>query len=548
MRNTRGSTFSLCRRSRQEPERFVRYPRLPVLTCPGYERRTPPVWSAHLPPGVTASSVELTAGDGLAAVAIDHWRRQPARAFLQDVDGTWITGRELEARTLEVARRLGAAGLCLGDRVALGGGTSAALVCAYVGVLRAGLVAVPVNPGYTRGELERLLAAARPAAVLPEGWGAASAWLAEAAPQRRHPTSAPVAESAVDRAGGDEPALLLYTSGTTGTPKGALLSHANLLAGARAVTLAWRWSERDRLLLALPLFHMHGLGVGVGGSLVSGGQLVLHERFDADAVADRCGAGEITMLFGVPAIYQRLLAAGRAADLAPLRLIVSGSAPLPAALSDAIVAACGQRPLERYGMTETVMLTSNLIDGPRKAGRVGLPLPGVELRLAADGEVQVRGPSVIGGYDAPPGDGAPDAASGLDADGKRDSQADAEAFTPDGWFRTGDLGELDEDGHLRLVGRSKELIISGGLNVHPREVEEVLSEFPGVREVAVVGRPSHEWGEAVTAVVVAEQPLELAAVRAFAARRLADYKLPKSIELVDALPRNALGKLLRHEL
>jgi malonyl-CoA/methylmalonyl-CoA synthetase len=310
-----------------------------------------------------------------------------------------------------------------------------------------------------------------------------------------------------------------------------VLSHGNLLASARAVALAWRWNESDRLLLTLPLFHMHGLGVGINGSLLSGGQIVLRPRFDVADVADRCRRGDISLFFGVPAMYQRLLAAALAQDLKPVRLIVSGSAPLSPAQSDALAQATGQRPLERYGMTETVMLTSNLIDGPRRPGRVGLPLPGVELRLAAGGEVQVRGPNVLAGYDAPGGLSRP-----------------GDAFTDDGWFRTGDLGELDEQGHLRLSGRSKELIITGGFNVHPREVEEALTEFPGVREAAVVGRPSQEWGEAVTAVVVADGPVDAAELRAFAAGRLAAYKVPKVVEFVDVLPRNALGKVLRHEL
>jgi malonyl-CoA/methylmalonyl-CoA synthetase len=478
--------------------------------------------------------------ENLASAALTHWRRDPDRPILRDVDGTWLTAEQLQDDSSDLARRLGAAGLSPGDRVILCAGTSAALVRAYMGMLRAGLVAVPVNPGYTRHEVERLVKAARPSAALVDRPEVAE-WMAAAASTSPLlsdltlaglPPAPPEAQKAsLDGAGPADPALLLYTSGTTGAPKGALLSHGNLLSSARAVTQAWRWTAEDRLLLTLPLFHMHGLGVGINGSLVSGGQIVLRPGFDVGDVADRCRGGDISMFFGVPAIYQRLLAAGRAGDLAPLRLIVSGSAPLAAAHSDAVAAAAGQRPLERYGMTETVMLTSNPIDGPRKPGGVGLPLPGVELRLAPGGEVQVRGPNVLGGYDTPDGLSRPE-----------------DAFTPDGWFRTGDLGELDEDGHLRLVGRSKELIITGGFNVHPREVEETIGEFPGVREAAVVGRPSPEWGEAVTAVVVADQPVDAKALRAFAAERLAAYKVPKAVEFVDELPRNSLGKVLRHQL
>ncbi|HWD65060.1 MAG TPA: AMP-binding protein [Solirubrobacteraceae bacterium] len=497
-----------------------------------------PAWSEHLPAGLDASSLDLTAGQNLIAVAASHWRREPARPVLQDLDGTWISGEQLAGETSEHARRLGAAGLIPGDRVVLCAGTSAALVGAYLAVLRAGLVAVPVNPSYTRPEVQRLVAAARPAAALVEDDEVGN-WITETAgPDLKvWGLGGPVSgagsrtDHPVDAAGGPDPALLLFTSGTTGTPKGALLSHGNLLSSARAVGLAWRWTEDDRLLLVLPLFHMHGLGVGINGSLVSGGQVVLRPGFDASDVADRCRSGGVSMFFGVPAIYQRLLAAGRAERLSELRLIVSGSAPLAVAQSDALADVCGQRPLERYGMTETVMLTSNPLAGPRKPGRVGLPLPGVELRLAAGGEVQVRGPNVLAGYDSPDGPSRPE-----------------DAFTRDGWFRTGDLGELDDDGHLGLVGRSKELIITGGFNVYPREVEEALAEFPGVREAAVVGRPSPDWGEAVTAVVVTDGPVDPADLRNFAAQRLAPYKVPKAVEFVDQLPRNSLGKVLRHEL
>jgi malonyl-CoA/methylmalonyl-CoA synthetase len=208
---------------------------------------------------------------------------------------------------------------------------------------------------------------------------------------------------------------------------------------------------------------------------------------------------------------------------------VSGSAPLPAALAKGIAAAAGQIPLERYGMTETVMLTSNPYEGERRPGTVGFPLPGVEARLAGTGEVEVRGPNVIAGY-------------------YRNSDADEDAFTDDGWFRTGDLGEFDDDGYLRLVGRSKELVITGGYNVYPREVEEVLQEYPGVAEVAVIGRPSEKWGEEVTAVVVASGRVEAEDLRAHAASRLAPYKVPKRVEFIDELPRNALGKVVRSGL
>jgi malonyl-CoA/methylmalonyl-CoA synthetase len=459
---------------------------------------------------------------------------------VRDVDGRWAGGGELAERSAREAGGLRAAGLQPGDRVVLCAGTSLAMVSAFVAALRAGLVVVPVNPAYTRAEVERIVVAERPIAAIVEDRERGD-WIRAAAGEAIVlgldglegldvvQRTAPGAGS-IDAAGLDDPALMLYTSGTTGAPKGAQLSHRNLLASVRSVGLAWRWTDADSLLLTLPLFHIHGLGIGLCGGLVAGGRIVLRARFDVDDVAAQCAAGT-TMFFGVPAMYQRLLDGDRAQALAPLRLIVSGSAPLSTAQSDAVTAASGQRPLERYGMTETLMISSNLIDGPRKPGKVGLPLPGVELRLGASGEVEVRGPNVLSGYDANP-------------------EANAEAFTADGWFRTGDLGELDEDGHLRLVGRSKELIISGGFNVHPREVEEAVAGFPGVREVAVVGRPDERWGEVVTAVVVADAgaSVEPAALRAFAAERLAPYKVPKVVEFVDVLPRNALGKVVRREL
>jgi malonyl-CoA/methylmalonyl-CoA synthetase len=484
-------------------------------------------WTPHLPPGITPEAVDLTAGGSLAAAIAVSLRAAGPRPTICDIDGRWLSGDELDHRSLRAAGRLQHAGLEQGDRVVLCAGTSVAMVAAFLGALRAGLVVVPINPAYTRVEVERIVAAAPPAAAIVED-GEQAGWI-DGAPVLGLDLDA-AAEPPLDAAGLEDPALMLYTSGTTGAPKGALLSHANVLASVRSIGLAWRWTPEDRLLLALPLFHIHGLGIGLCGALVAGGQLVLRPRFDAADVVEHCASGT-TMFFGVPAMYQRLLATARAGALAPLRLIVSGSAPLSAAQSDAVAAAAGQRPLERYGMTETLMLTSNLIGGPRKPGKVGLPLPGVELRLGEGGEVEVRGPNVFAGYDNRP-------------------DATAEAFAGDGWFRTGDLGELDGDGHLRLVGRSKELIISGGFNVHPREVEEAVGGFPGIVEVAVVGRPSEEWGEVVTAVVVAADGIRVEPddLRAHAAQRLAPYKVPKAVEFVEALPRNALGKIVRGEL
>jgi malonyl-CoA/methylmalonyl-CoA synthetase len=337
---------------------------------------------------------------------------------------------------------------------------------------------------------------------------------------------------ALDAAGPGDPALLCYTSGTTGAPKGAVLVHGNLLATVEALRLAWRWTPDDRLVLALPLFHIHGLGVGLHGTLAAGASAVLLPRFDVDAVLDAAADHDATLFFGVPTMYARLADSPRVGELARLRLCVSGSAPLPAPLWERLRTDAGQAVLERYGMTETVMNVSNPHDGERRPGAVGLPLPGVEVRLSGGnpGEILLRGPNVFAGYWNRP-------------------DATAAAFDGEGWFRSGDIGALDDDGYLRIVGRSKELIISGGFNVYPREVEDVLRAHPGVADAAVVGAPSTEWGEAVTAFVVpagaapAEEDL-----LAHAAAALAPYKRPRAVRFVAELPRNALGKVLKHEL
>ena len=491
-------------------------------------------WAAHLPAGIDSDEIDLLAGSSLVGRWLERWRTQPSPAQLRDVDGNWLSSEELEARSREAAERLRAAGLTPGERLVLSGATSAALVVAYAGALRAGLVVVPLNTAYTEAEVTRIVLAAGPAAAVVDDDHRA-AWIRAAAPAPipivsidlaglPHPT--PHAD--IDGATADDPALLVYTSGTTGQPKGAPLTHGNLLSSASAVELAWRWTAEDRLLLTLPLFHLHGLGVGINGSLCAGASIVLRPKFDTADVAEHARTGT-TLFFGVPTMYERLASSGAIADLSALRLLVSGSAPLPATLARAIGDRTGQVPLERYGMTETVMLTSNPYSAERRPGTVGFPLPGVSVRLADDGEVQVTGPNVIAGYHEQPA-------------------ATREAFTADGWFRTGDLGEFDDDGYLRLVGRSKDLIITGGYNVHPREVEEALGSHPAVSEVAVVGRPSERWGEEVTAVVVARRAVPEEDLRTHAARQLAPYKVPKRVEFIDQLPRNALGKVLRGEL
>ncbi len=489
-------------------------------------------WTIHLPPDMRAGEVGLLAGGSLPARWLARWREHEDARVLQDTDGTWLTAAEVEERTRRGAEGLRASGLEPGHRVIIAAERSAAFVIAYVAALRAGLTVVTLNPAYTRSEVAAIASDSAPAAAIVEDDDQAS-WIREAAGGElpiyglglELPAAAPCA---LDTAATGDVALLIYTSGTTGRPKGVPLTHGNLLASATAVGLSWRWEPEDRLLLTLPLFHVHGLGVGIHGSLCAGAAVLLRPGFDPADIAEQ-SRSEATLFFGVPTMYQRLAGSGQAAALRGLRLLVSGSAPLSAELAREIASAAGQMPLERYGMTETIMLTGNPYDGERRPGTVGFPFPGVELRLSERSEVQVRGPNVISGYL-----GAP--------------EATAEAFTQDGWFRTGDIGELDDAGYLRLVGRSKELIITGGYNVYPREVEEVIATHPAVREVAVVGRLSEQWGEQVTAVVVAEREVDPEELRAHAARELAPYKVPKQVEFTDELPRNSLGKVVRGEL
>ena len=522
-------------------------------------------WSRHLPAGGSAAEVDLSAGGTLPAVWLDHWSSDPQRAVVRDARDGWVTGALLHERARDVAERLARAGVVAGDRVLMSGPSSSRLVAAHAALLAMGAVVVPLNGAYRADEVRAVVADCRPAAALVEGVGEPGEWhqwIASTDPAMllsdfdakelaagdgsSSATRRNIGVQALDRRP-DEPALIGYTSGTTGRPKGAVLSHANLLASVRALELAWRWTSDDVLVLALPLFHMHGLGVGLHGTLTVGARAILQPTFEPDAVFDaiagRDGTGEhqATMFFGVPTMYSRLVASPRAAELSALRLCASGSAPMPAELHDAVREASGQHVIERYGMTETVMLVSNPHDEPRRAGTVGFPLPGVEVRVDAldadDGdhepmagdaaEILVRGPNVFSGYWERPAENA--------------------ASFSDGWFRTGDLGQWD-DGYLRIVGRAKELIICGGFNVYPREVEEVIASHPEVNECAVGGEPDPEWGEVVVAYVVAERDFDDDELKEFVGDHLAFYKRPRRTYRIEALPRNALGKVQRHQL
>ena len=490
-------------------------------------------WAQHLPDAVDPDSLDLLQGGNLTAQWRQTWEGAPDRRVLFDDSAGWTTAEQLEARTSRIAGRLSALGLSAGDRLLLSAQPSTDVVVLYVAALRLGLVVVPMNTGYLEREVAHIVSDAGPAAAVVDD-AARGSWVRAASAGPVHvldPTvavpDAPVPE--LDTAAPDDPALLVYTSGTTGAPKGAVLSHGNLLSSAHAVRLAWRWTPQDTLVLALPLFHLHGLGVGLHGSFTAGAAVVLRPHFQADDVFDAATRHAASLFFGVPTMYGRLAGSPRVAELGRLRLCVSGSAPLPPDLFTAIADSGGQRMLERYGMTETVMNVSNPYDGERRLGTVGIPLPGVDIALA-DGtdEILVRGPNVFAGYWQRP-------------------EATAEAMTADGWFRSGDVGSFDDAGYLRIVGRRKELILSGGYNVYPREVEEALREHPAVVDAAVVGVPHPEWGEQVTAYVVGDRSAETD-VLCFLAQRLAPYKRPRQLRYLEDLPRNALGKVLKQQL
>ena len=489
-------------------------------------------WHRHFPKGSEHSEVELLAGETLPSVWVSQWREQPQRAVIHDPESGWVHGQELLERSEVVAQRLGHTGVGPGDRVLLSASSSVELVVAHVAILRLGAVVVPTNGAYRAEEVGHVVSDARPKVAIIEHpeW---SEWIHSADPSVVVTSPSVELEAgtsvSLDRTETNSPALIGYTSGTTGRPKGAVLSHGNLLASVRGLEIAWRWTPDDILILALPLFHMHGLGVGLHGSLAVGAKVVLLSEFNVDEVVDSITKFDATMFFGVPTMYSRLLESPEATELEQLRLCVSGSAPLPAELHQSIRRVTGQHVLERYGMTETAMLVSNPYEGERRPGSVGFPLPGVEVRLEGDpAEIQVKGPNVFSGYWERP-------------------EENTEAFV-DGWFRTGDLGAIDPEGYLSIVGRAKELIISGGFNVYPREVEEVISEYEPIQECAVVGVPDEEWGEVVVAFVVAEREIEDEEIKIFVGERLAHYKRPRRTYTLERLPRNALGKVQKHRL
>ncbi len=485
---------------------------------------------APVPPGRWPAGPAVPPGRTLPEVWSARWTARPDAPVL--VDGRdrarVVDGAALAEGTARVAAALAAAGVAPGDRVLWCARATLESVQVLLGVLRAGAVLVTVNPSASGPEVDHFVADCTPTVAITDDVA-----------RHVYPSILPVfsVDELLARAtrltppldlpslGPEADALIVYTSGTTGRPKGAVHTHASLLAGAAALVQAWGWRPDDRLLLALPLFHVHGLGAGLFGTLAAGASAVVFERFDEEAIVS---APDATMFFGVPTMYHRLAASGRAGRMAGLRLCVCGSAPLAADLWRELRGQ-GVEVLERYGMTETLLTLSNPLQGERRPGAVGLPLPGVEAALDevdedGVGELLVRGGSLCRGYW-----------------GRADAFVDA-----DGWFATGDLASVADDGYVAIRGRRTELIITGGHNVYPAEVEAVLARHPGVEEVAVVGLPSAEWGETVVAFVVGTP--DLAELRDLAEAELAPFKCPRELRLVDALPRNALGKVVRKEL
>lgn len=489
--------------------------------------------------------------------------RSPAKTALSLPSGEAAEGGELSYAELFAAARglaagLSARGLRQGDRVAFFLGNRVEFVLACLAVLHLGAVMVPINLAYRRREVGHMLRDATPRLLLTEA--SQQGVLAELAAGDLGSVEETVlaedlaswrgdaAALATPSVAGDDLAMILYTSGTTGRSKGAMISHNNVLASVTGLLGAWAWEPADVLLLTLPLFHVHGLIVGLHSALAAGATVLLRRRFEAAEALDEMARRGVTVFFGVPTLYVRLVEELRRRvtppDLRAVRLFCSGSAPLAPETFTAFQELTSHAILERYGMTETGMNLSNPYAGPRVPGQVGTPLPGVSVRVVDEegrdvppggvGELLVRGSNVFSGYWQAPG-------------------KTAESFTHDAqgrrWFRTGDLARQDPaTGAFSLLGRRHELILSGGFNIYPREVEETLTSYPGIREAAVVGRPHPEWGEVPVAFLVADGPVDQVELTAFCKRQMAAFKVPRDLRFVDALPRNALGKVQKHLL
>jgi malonyl-CoA/methylmalonyl-CoA synthetase len=460
-------------------------------------------------------------------------RDQPALEFVA-CDGRREdrTFGEIEDASNRFARALAARGLAAGDRLCVCLPNGAEIIGMFLACLKLGVIYVPINILYREREIGHILTDAQPKAIITAAEMPDLVRAAAASDAQRMPAP---------QLNGDSPAALVYTSGTTGASKGAVLTHNNFAVNALNVITCWQISSADRLLLPLPLFHVHGLGNGLHSWLISGCRLRLLERFEHQKATEMLLDFRPTLFFGVPTIYVRLLETPAAAAREigrVMRLFVSGSAPLAAQILEDFRALFGHTILERYGMSETLMNLSNPYVGERRAGTVGLPMPGVSVRLLdpegkpvsdnETGEVHLRGANVFSGY-------------WNRADATRD------AFR-DGWFRTGDLAIRSPDGYYTLVGRRSDLIISGGFNIYPREIEEFLTEQPEIAEAAVIGVPDRIRGEMPVAYVVERSAVNSRDLEDRCRAALASYKVPRTFISVEKLPRNAMGKIQKHLL
>jgi malonyl-CoA/methylmalonyl-CoA synthetase len=494
----------------------------------------------------------------LYALLARHFPKDRTASCLILPDGRVWTYGDIERASGRIANLIASLGLKPGDRVAAQVEKSAEALVLYLAALRAGMVFLPLNPAYQRHELEYFLGDAKPGLLVcrPQMRAladevAANAGVAhvleldDAGHGSLIAAAAPHADDfrTVMRQDADL-AAILYTSGTTGRSKGAMLSHGNLGANAKTLHAYWHFQPGDVLLHMLPIFHVHGLFVACHTTLLNGSAMFWEPKFDAKRALSLLP--QATVMMGVPTYYVRLLLEpGFARETCrSVRLFVSGSAPLLKETFDEFRSRTGHTILERYGMTEGGMFTSNPYDGERRGGTVGFPLPGTEVRIvdANDlpvkrgeiGGIQVRGANVFVGYWRMP-------------------EKTKEEFTADGFFRTGDMGSWDADGYVVISGRSKDLVITGGLNVYPKEIEELIDALPGVAESAVIGLPHADFGEAVTAVVVRQKnaagaALSEAGIVAAVKAELANFKVPKRVFIVDDLPRNAMGKVQKNLL
>jgi len=479
-------------------------------------------------------------------------QRDPARPLLVTDQGERFSWADLQAQTARYAQALAHAGVVRGDRVAVQVEKSVQSLFLYLACLRAGFVYLPLNTAYQRSELSYFIGDAQPRVIVcrpqtrSEVQSMAAGAVVHTMDEEGHGSLLAAAERcapqfAIAQVEPDTLATIIYTSGTTGRSKGAMISHRNLVSNAQVLIDYWEFTDSDVLLHALPIFHVHGLFVANHCALLSGARMIWHRKFDPSAVIR--DLPKASVLMGVPTFYTRLLAeqAFTRELCKDVRLFISGSAPLLMETFSTFEQRIGQRILERYGMSEAGMITSNPLHGERKGGTVGIALPGNQVRVADErdgaltvgqvGAIQIRGENVFQGYWRMP-------------------EKTRDEFTADGWFRTGDVGVFDSAGYLSIVGRAKDLIITGGYNVYPKEIELVLDALPGVGESAVFGVPHADFGEAVTAVVVPRNGATLVERDLLSALKgeLANYKVPKRVIVVDDLPRNAMGKVQKNVL